>query len=240
MAIEFPGYGYRRIGEALRREGVRVNAKRVRHLMRENGISCRPKRRFVVTTDSEHEEKVYPNLIKGLLTKRPDEVWVADITYVRLGTGFCYVAMILDACSRRCVGFQVGRRVDGELVMGALRMALRVREVRPGLIHHSDQGVQYASRGYIETLKEAGIRISMAARGNPYENAMAESFFKTLKWEEVYLKDYRTITEARENIGEFIEKVYNQKRLHSSLGYLSPAEFETLHYPPLPKQLAVW
>jgi len=240
LVLEFPGYGYRRIGAALRREGIVVNAKRIRRLMRENGLLCRVKRRFVLTTNSEHSLKVYPNLIKGYVPKRTDEVWVADITYVRFRREFCYLAVLLDACSRKCVGFQVGHRVDEHLVVGALKMALTEREVRPGLIHHSDRGVQYAAKGYTQMLKQAGIRISMASRGNPYENAIAESFFKTLKCEEVYLKDYRTIAEAKENIVEFIDKVYNQKRLHSSLGYVSPTEFETLHYTPLPTQLVVW
>jgi putative transposase len=159
----------------------------------------------------------------------PDQVWISDITYIRLPASFCYLAAILDAYSRKCVGWHLSRWIDTRLTLCALEMALTSRRPAPGLIHHSDQGVQYASSEYVARLQEAGVLISMAAVGNPYENAKAESFFRTLKMEEVYLKDYQDFEEAEGNLGEFIEEVYNRKRLHSSLGYLPPVEFEAIH-----------
>jgi len=229
IVLEFPGYGYRRVTAALRREGWSVNHKRVLRIMREGSLLCQLKRRFVPTTDSAHSLGRYPNLIKDTRIDGLDEIWISDITYVRLPTTFCYLAAILDAYSRKCVGWHLSRFIDTHLTLSALEMALAARRPQPGLIHHSDQGVQYASSEYVLRLEEADAQISMAAVGNPYENAKAESFFRTLKMEEVYLKDYRTFEEAQENIGEFIEEVYNQKRLHSSLGYLPPVEFEALH-----------
>jgi putative transposase len=229
IVLEFPGYGYRRVTAALKREGWRVNHKRVLRIMRHVSLLCQLKRRFKVTTDSAHSFRRYPNLIEDIELEGPDEGWVADITYVRLPSTFCYLAAILDAYSRKCVGWHLSRWIDTRLTLSALQMALCSRQPAPGLIHHSDQGVQYASSEYIIRLEEAGAKISMAAVGNPYENAKAESFFRTLKMEEVYLNDYQDFEEAEENIGEFIEGVYNQKRLHSSLGYLPPVEFEARH-----------
>ncbi len=229
IVLEFAGYGYRRVTVALRREGWTVNHKRVLRIMREETLLCQIKHRFVPTTDSAHAFGRYPNLIKGIEIDGLDRVWISDITYIRLPTTFCYLAAILDAYSRRCIGWHLSRFIDTRLTLVALEMALAARRPEVGLIHHSDQGVQYASAEYVERLEEAGARISMAAVANPYENAKAESFFRTLKMEEVYLKDYRNFEEAHENIGRFIEEVYNQKRLHSSLGYLPPVEFEALH-----------
>jgi putative transposase len=229
IVLEFPGYGYRRVTKALQRQGWMVNHKRVLRVMRRESLLCQLKRRFKVTTDSSHSFGIYPNLLKNATLDGPDKGWVADITYVRLPTSFCYLASILDAYSRYCVGWNLSRWIDTRLTLAALEIALESRHPEPGLIHHSDRGVQYASTEYIERLEQAGVRISMAAVGNPYENAKAESFFRVLKMEEVYLKDYRDFEEAQENIGEFIEEVYNQKRLHSSLGYLPPVEFEALH-----------
>lgn len=226
IILAFPGYGYRRVTHALAREGWTVNHKRVLRIMREESLLCQLKRRFVPTTDSQHGFRRYPNLIKELVIDRLDQVWVADITYIRLLTTFCYLAAILDAFSRRCVGWELSRFIDTELTLAALERALWTRRPQPGLIHHSDQGVQYASHDYVERLEAAGITISMAAKGNPYQNAQAERFFRTLKYEEVYLKRYETYEEARANIGDFIEEVYNTKRLHSALGYRPPAEFE--------------
>jgi putative transposase len=197
--------------------------------MRKESLLCQLKRRFVPTTDSAHSLRRYPNLIKDAVVDAPDQAWSADITYVRLPTSFCYLASIIDEYSRYCVGWSLSRWIDTRLTLSALQMALEARSPAAGLIHHSDQGVQYASGEYVDTLEEIGARISMAAVGNPYENAKVESFFRTLKLEEVYLKDYRTFEEAQENIGEFIEEVYNKKRLHSSLGYLPPVEFEAIH-----------
>ena len=229
IVLEFPGYGYRRVTAALRRAGWTVNHKRVLRIMREESLLCQLKRRFVPTTDSAHSFGVYPNLIKETQLDRLDQAWIADITYVRLPTAFCYLAAILDAYSRRCVGWHLSRFIDTGLTLSALEMALAARRPESELIHHSDRGVQYASSEYVLRLEEAGARISMAAVGNPYENAKAESFFRNLKMEEVYIKDYRDFEEAEENIGRFIEEVYNQKRLHSSLGYLPPVEFEARH-----------
>ncbi len=229
IVLEFAGYGYRRVAAALRRAGWSVNHKRVLRIMREESLLCQLKRRFVPTTDSAHSFGVYPNLIKERQLDRLDQAWIADITYVRLPTAFCYLAAILDAYSRRCVGWHLSRFIDTSLTLSALEMALAARRPESELIHHSDRGVQYASSEYVLRLEEAGARISMAAVGNPYENAKAESFFRNLKMEEVYIKDYRDFEEAEENIGRFIEEVYNQKRLHSSLEYLPPVEFEARH-----------
>ena len=227
IILEFPGYGYRRVAEALKRQGWIINHKKVLRMMRKESLLCQLKKRFRVTTDSSHSFGTYPNLIKSASLNRPDQGWVADITYVRLPTSFCYLASILDDYSRYCVGWALSKWIDTRLTLQALEMALGARRPEAGLIHHSDQGVQYASCEYVALLESVGARISMAAVGNPYENAKAESFFRTLKMEEVYLKNYRTFEEAQENIGEFIEEVYNKKRLHSSLGYVPPAEFET-------------
>jgi putative transposase len=226
IVLEFPGYGYRRVTAELRRRGWTVNHKRVLRVMRRESLLCQLKRRFRPTTDSAHAFGIYPNLIKDMELDGLDRAWISDITYIRLPTSFCYLAAILDAYSRRCVGWCLSRSIDTRLTLWALEMALATRRPSAGLIHHSDRGVQYASGEYVSRLEEIGARISMAAVGNPYENAKAESFFRTLKLEEVYPKDYRDFEEAQESIGEFIEEVYNEKRLHSSLGYLPPVEFE--------------
>ncbi len=224
--LDFPGYGYRRATKALQREGWAVNHKRVLRVMREEALLGHLKRRFVVTTDAAHGGRPYPNRLAGLPIARLDQVWVADITDIRLPTAFVYLACVLDAHSRRCVGWHLARQIDTRLTLAALDQALAARQPAPGLIHHSDRGVQYASADYVARLEAAGCRISMSAKGNPYDNARAESFFKTLKREEVYLQHYRTFAQAEQNLARFIEDVYNRKRLHSSLGYRPPAEFE--------------
>ena len=226
IILDFPGYGYRRVTHALKRAGWIVNHKRVLRIMREESLLCQLKRHFVHTTDSQHRYQVYPNLIKGMTIEAPDVVWVADLTYIRLPSTFVYLAAILDAYSRKCVGWKLSKRIDTQLALGALEAALTTRTVKAGLIHHSDRGVQYASTEYVARLHSIEAHVSMSAVGNPYDNAKAESFFKTLKREEVYLKQYQTFQEAEDNIREFIEEVYNTKRLHSSLGYLPPTEFE--------------
>jgi transposase InsO family protein len=231
IVLEFPGYGYRRVSAELHRRGFEVNRKRVLRIMREESLLCQLKRRFKPTTDSAHGFGIYPNLIKDMELDGVNQAWISDITYIRLPAAFCYLAAILDAYSRRCVGWRLSRRIDASLTLSALEMALATRRPDPGLVHHSDRGVQYASSEYTARLEEAGSLISMAAVGSPYENAKAESFFRNLKMEEVYLKDYRDFEEAEEDIGQFIEEVYNQKRLHSSLGYLPPVEFEAIHAP---------
>jgi putative transposase len=226
IALEMPAYGYRRITHELRRRGVTVNHKRVVRLMREDNLLCLRTRGFVRTTDSAHTLAVYPNLRPELTVDGLDQLWVADITYVRLPQEFVYLAVLLDAHSRRCIGWALDRSLEAELALAALRMALATRPIRPELVHHSDRGVQYASQAYTTLLKAYGIRISMSRTGNPYDNAQAESFIKTLKYEEVHLFEYQNLAEARGRIGQFIEEVYNEKRLHSALGYRPPAEFE--------------
>jgi putative transposase len=226
IAVQMPAYGYRRITAELRRKDWDVNRKRVLRIMREDNLLCLRGRSFVRTTDSAHKLPVYPNLAKDLIVSGLNQLWVADITYIRLQYEFVYLAVILDAHSRRVIGWALGRTLEAELAVDALKMAIRRGRVEPGLVHHSDRGVQYASNAYTDLLKEHGITISMSRRGNPYDNAKAESFMKTLKYEEVYRTEYRDFDEARRRIGQFIESVYNQKRLHSALGYLPPVEFE--------------
>lgn len=228
ICAEYPSYGYRRVSQELYRRGSRVNHKRVLALMRKENLLCRPRRRWVRTTDSCHGYRIYSNLATTMVLTEPNQLWVADITYIRLVRGFAYLAVILDAFSRRAVGWSLSSRIDTKLSLAALTMALDNRNVTSGLVHHSDQGVQYASSEYVDLLVSKNIIISMSRRGNPYDNALAESFMKTLKAEEVYLNEYNTIFDARLNIEHFIDHVYNQKRLHSSLGYRPPVEFETL------------
>jgi len=228
VAVEFPAYGYRRITVELRNRGYTVNHKRVLRLMREDNLLCVRKRFKPKTTDSNHNLRTYPNLLKDLKITRLNQVWASDITYIRLPSEFIYLAVVLDLFSRKCIGWNLDRSMYTELALSSLSMAIDTRwnETMQGLIHHSDQGVQYASKEYIECLDAHGIRISMAAQGNPYDNAFVESFIRTLKYEEVYLNDYETFSDASENICSFIDDVYNKKRLHSSLEYRSPVDFE--------------
>ena len=227
IVLEFPGYGYRRVTVELKRRGYIINHKKVLQVMRENNLTKKRKRRYICTTDSAHSLAIYPNLVKEFVPTGINQLWVADITYIYLRYEFVYLAAILDAFSRKVVGWALKSTLSRELSLCALRMALTRRQFAPGLIHHSDRGIQYASKEYVNLLKDYGIVISMSATGNPYENAQAESFMATLKREEVYLSDYENMAEAQERIGCFIEDVYNVKRLHSSLGYLPPAEFES-------------
>jgi len=225
IALEFPSYDWPRMTEELKRRGWAVNHKRVYRLMREDNLLCL-RRKFVVTTDSAHHLPVYPNLAREMTLTGLDQLWVADITYIRLRAEFVYLAVILDAYSRRVIGWALSRTLEDTLTLRALRMALEQRRPAPGLVHHSDRGVQYASGDYTDLLRAHGIVISMSRKANPYDNAKAESFMKTLKYEEVFREDYRDLAEAHTGIGRFLEQVYNQKRLHSALGYRPPAEFE--------------
>ena len=226
VALEMPSYGRPRITKELRRRGWKVNAKRVRRLMREDNLLCIRKRKFVVTTNSAHSLRVYPNRARQMVLTDVDQLWRADITYVRLQEEFVFLAVILDAYSRRVIGWALDHTLENELTLAALRMALSRRSIGPGLVHHSDRGVQYASDEYTDLLKSQGIQISMSRKGNPWDNAACESFMKTLKYEEVYRSEYRDLAEARASIGQFLERVYNRKRLHSALGYVPPVEFE--------------
>jgi transposase InsO family protein len=225
IAVEWPSYGRRRITAELRRRGWTVNPKRVHRLMREDNLLCVRRRKFV-TTDSNHGRKVYANLANGMVLTGMDQLWRADITYIRLREEFVFLAVIMDAYSRRVIGWALDRTLENSLTLAALRMALARRTISRGLIHHSDRGSQYASGDYTDLLQDNGIAISMSRKGNPWDNAACESFLKTLKYEEVYRSEYRDLSEARSSIAEFLEKVYNQRRLHSALGYLPPAEFE--------------
>lgn len=226
IALDWSCYGCRRVTQELKRQGVQANHKRVLRLMREENLVRRPKKQFVATTNSDHRLPVYPNLAAEMDITAPDQLWVSDLTYIRLGHEFIYLAVVLDACSRRCLGWCLGRRLDAALATAALKMALTERQPE---VHHSDRGVQYASGEYTSLLKQSGVQISMSRKGNPYDNAKAESFMKTLKCEQVYLSEYENLSDARAQIGHFLEAVYNQKRLHSSLGYLPPSEFEQAH-----------
>jgi transposase InsO family protein len=226
IALEWPCYGSRRVARELRDRGWKVNRKRIQRWMREDHLLCVRKRAFRVTTNSRHGLPVYANLAAGMTLTGLDQLWVADITYIRLEREFVYLAVILDAYSRRVVGWALECTLEDTLTLAALRLALERRRPAPGLLHHSDRGVQYASRDYTALLQEHGLGISMSRKGNPYDNATCESFLKTLKYEEVYRSEYRDLGDARARIGEFLEAVYNERRLHSALGYLSPARFE--------------
>lgn len=226
IALAWPAYGYRRITQEMRRRGFAINHKRVLRMMREDNLLCVRHRAFALTTDSQHRLPVYPNLARELEPAAPNQLWIADITYIRLRSEFIYLAAVLDAFSRRVIGWALGRTLEAQLAVSALLMAIQTRRPSAGLVHHSDRGVQYASLDYTEVLKQHGVIISMSRKGNPYDNAACESFMKTLKYEEVYRNEYRDFHEAHASIGEFLERVYNRERLHSALGYVPPTEFE--------------
>jgi transposase InsO family protein len=226
IALEFPCYGRPRITAELKRRGWKVNHKRVARIMREDNLLCLRRRKFVVTTDSSHGFHIYPNLAGSMELTGINQLWISDITYIRLEKEFVYLAVVLDAYSRRVIGWALDRTLEDDLAIAALNMAFRRRSPAEGLTHHSDRGVQYASNDYTNLLKDRGVRISMSRKGNPYDNAFCESFMKTLKYEEVYRQEYRDLTDAQASIERFIEKIYNGKRLHSALDYRPPLEFE--------------
>jgi transposase InsO family protein len=226
VLLRFPTYGYRRVTEQLHREGYIVNHKRVLRVMHENDLLVVVKHR-VRTTNSDHNYGRYPNLVQDIVIMRPDQVWCADITYLRLRRQFVYLAIILDVFTRSIRGWHLGRSLSSDLALTALERAL-VKSTPE--IHHSDQGVQYAATGYVERLRALGAQVSMAAKGQPTENPYAERVIRTIKEEEVYLNEYDNFADAYQRIGHFIEDVYQTKRIHSALGYLTPAEFETLYW----------
>jgi len=228
IALRHPAYGRPRITAELKRQDWEVNHKRVGRILREDNLLCIRKKKFLSTTDSRHGFPVYPNLTRKLVPTRRNQLWVADITYIRLSEEFIYLAVVLDAYSRMVIGWSLDRTLEAKLAVAALQMAIQKRGAPAGLIHHSDRGVQYACGDYTKLLGEHKIQISMSAKGNPYDNAKAESFMKTLKQEEVYRVEYRDMADARQGIRRFLELTYNRKRLHSALGYKPPAEFDAL------------
>jgi putative transposase len=225
IALDFPSYGYRRITAALMRDDMIVNHKKVLRIMRENGILCSIRRSYKHTTNSKHDLVKYPNLVKSLIPSRPNQLWHADITYIRLEASFAYLAAIIDGFSRKVIGYAIGKTLSPALTISALKDAISKRNT-DSVIHHSDQGFQYCSSRYVEILKSKSIAVSMSQKANPYDNAKMESFFRTLKVEEVYMGEYNTYEDVLFSIPYFIEDVYNRKRLHSSLGYMPPEEFE--------------
>ena len=226
VQTEHPQSGYRTMIRYLKKSGVRVGERKLRRIMKKYDLQARIRRAFVATTDSNHSHKVYPNLLPERTVRGLNEVWTADLTYIRIGNGFVYLAIILDLYSRKVIGWHVSKRIDGDLAVAALRMAIERRNPGPGCIHHADRGVQYLCKDYIEILEKHKFWISNSAKGNPYDNAWTERFMRTLKQEEIYLANYETYLEVIENLPRFIEEVYNEKRVHSGIDYLTPNELE--------------
>lgn len=229
LRLDFKGAGYRTLLPLLRKNGIEIGERRLRRIIREAGLQIRPKRQFVKTTDSEHDHPVYPNLIEGMTIDGPDQVWGADITYIRIANGFVYLAVVLDFYTKKIAGWALSKKIDGNLTLDALTMATRRRRPLRGVIHHSDRGVQYLCKKYVETLTAHGFHISCSRKGNPYDNAWTESFMSTLKKNEVHMRHYETFLDVIANVPRFIEEIYNKKRPHSVLGYLSPEEFEDMY-----------
>lgn len=229
VRVDFPKAGYRPLMHYLKRKGIDIGETRLRRVIEKFELQIRPKKKYVVTTNSNHDCLIYPNHIKGMVIDGINQVWTADITYIRINNGFVYLAVILDLFSRKVIGYAISKRIDGQLATDALRMAILRRKPPRGVIHHSDRGVQYLCDDYVEVLDDNGFHLSCSAKGNPYDNAWTESFMKTLKYDEIYMRNYETYLDVIENVPHFIEEVYNKKRLHSSLGYVPPEEFEELN-----------
>jgi transposase InsO family protein len=226
IRVEFPRTGYRMLLRHLKRQGISIGERKLRRILQKFQLQLKPKKRFVRTTDSNHNFEVYPNLIEELTVDDVNQVWTADITYIRIENGFVYLAVVIDLYSRKVIGWQISKKIDRHLALDALRMALVRRQFPRGVIHHSDRGVQYLCDEYTELLKLNGFHISCSKKGNPYDNAWTESFMKTLKYDEIYMFEYRTYLDVMERLPRFIEEVYNKKRLHSALDYMPPEEFE--------------
>jgi len=226
VQVDFPKAGYRTVQRYLRRRGRWVGERRIRRIMKRFSLHAEIRRAFVHTTDSNHSHRVYPNRLPGRVLTNVNQAWAADLTYIRIANGFVYLAVILDLFSRRVIGWGISKHIDAELALAALRQAIQQRQPPPGCVHHSDRGVQYLCNAYVALLNEHKFAISNSAKGNPYHNAFAESFMKTLKQEEVYLANYETYLDVLENLPGFIEEVYNEKRVHSGIDYLTPSELE--------------
>lgn len=226
VRVEFPRTGYRMLLHHLKRQGVRIGERKLRRILQKFELQLKHKKRFIKTTDSNHNFETYPNLIEELTIDDVNQVWTADITYIRIENGFVYLAVIIDLFSRKVIGWQISKRIDRHLVLDALKMAIARRKPPAGVIHHSDRGVQYLCDDYTELLKQNGFHSSCSRKGNPYDNAWTESFMKTLKYDEIYMFEYKTYIDVVERLPNFIEEVYNKKRLHSALDYVPPEEFE--------------
>lgn len=226
IRVELKGAGYRPLLRHLQQSGITIGERKLRRILKKFDLQIRPKRKFVATTDSNHDYLVYPNLLEEMTIDGINQVWTADITYIRIANGFVYLAVVLDLFSRKVIGYSISKRIDRDLTISALKMALLRRRPLPGVIHHSDRGVQYLCDDYVQLLADKGFHISCSRKGNPYDNAWTESFMKTLKYEEIYMGHYETYLDVVENLPHFIEEIYNKKRLHSSLGYVAPEKFE--------------